>query len=68
MLGLNGTSAGDLEKPRYFMQWITATNRHGEILIMGWCIRDEDTPNCVRVFEHEDEKVCRKMLKILNEE
>ena len=49
---------------RYFVQWITATNRHGEIVVLGWCVRDEDWNT---MFKHEDETVCRKVCEMLNE-
>lgn len=52
---------------RYFVQWITATNRHGEIIIVGWCVRDNKELKWKTVFKHESEDVCRKLAKILNE-
>jgi len=71
MLGLNGTSAGDFKKPRYFLQWVTkhdlSKSGIAQLQVVGWCIRDQRTPNWSTVFEHEDEEVCRKMLKVLNE-
>lgn len=72
MLGMNGTSAGDFNrKPRYFIQWVTQHDPSkggcAQIRVVGWCIRDQHTSLWDRVFEHKDEEVCRKMLKILNE-
>lgn len=52
-------------RARYFVQWITATNQHGEIIIVGWCVRDK--LKWKTVFKHEREDVCRKLAKILNE-
>jgi hypothetical protein len=70
--GFNGTSATDIPKPRrYFLQWVTEHNMKesgaAQIRILGWCIRDQHSPNWDTVFEHEDRQVCEKMLVILNE-
>jgi hypothetical protein len=71
--GLNGTSASDLTtlKHRYFLQWVTEHNTKksgaAQITVVGWCIRDQHSPNWDTVFEHEDRQVCEKMLVILNE-
>ena len=55
-------------RAKYFVQWITATNRHGELIIMGWCVRDTDDTQWATLFQHEDEAVCRKVCEMLNEE
>ena len=52
---------------RYFVQWVTAINRRGEIIVMGWCVRDKSDSQWKTVFKHESEDVCRKLAKILNE-
>ena len=54
-------------RERYIVQWITATNRHGELIIMGWCVRDTDDTQWATLFQHEDETVCRKVCEMLNE-
>ena len=54
-------------RERYIVQWITATNRHGELIIMGWCVRDTDDTQWATLFQHEDEAVCRKVCGMLNE-
>lgn len=54
-------------RERYIVQWITATNRHGELIIMGWCVRDTDDTQWATLFQHEDEAVCRKVCDMLNE-
>lgn len=61
----NGTSAQG--RHRYWVQWVTATNRHGEILIMGYCVRDMDTFNGDVVFRHDSKLVCEKIAGLLNE-
>jgi hypothetical protein len=58
----------DQARERYIVQWITATNRHGELIIMGWCVRDTDDTQWATLFQHEDEAVCRKVCEMLNEE
>ena len=55
-------------RARYIVQWITATNRHGELIIMGWCVRDTEDTQWATLFQHEDEAVCRKVCEMLNEE
>lgn len=52
---------------RYIVQWVTATNRHGELIIMGYCVRDTDDTQWATLFQHEDETVCRKVCEMLNE-
>jgi hypothetical protein len=52
---------------RYFVQWVTATNRRGEIIVMGYCVRDQHDPQWKTVFQHKDETVCRKVCEMLNE-
>ena len=52
---------------RYIVQWVTVTNRHGEIIIVGWCVRDRGTTCWNTVFKHESQEVCEKLAKILNE-
>lgn len=54
-------------KDRYFAQWVTVTNRRGEIIVVGWCVRDTADSHWKTVFKHESEDVCRKLAKILNE-
>ena len=53
---------------RYIVQWRTATNRHGELIIMGYCVRDKESFGWSTLFQHEDEAVCRKVCDMLNEE
>lgn len=70
--GLNGISATDIPKPRrYFLQWVTEHNMRksgaAQLTVVGWCIRDQHSPNWDTVFEHADRQVCEKMLVILNE-
>ena len=55
-------------RERYIVQWVTATNRHGELIIMGWCVRDTDDTQWATLFHHKDETVCRKVRDMLNEE
>ena len=55
-------------RERYIVQWITATNRHGELIIMGYCVRDTDDTQWATLFRHKDETVCRKVCDMLNEE
>ena len=45
----------------------TATNRHNEIIVLGWCVRDTDDTQWATLFQHEDETVCRKVCEMLNE-
>ena len=52
---------------RYIVQWVTATNRHNEIIVLGWCVRDTDDTQWATLFQHEDETVCRKVCEMLNE-
>jgi len=52
---------------RYFVQWMTATNRHGELIIMGYCVRDRETIEWTSVFKHESKEVCQKIADMLNE-
>jgi hypothetical protein len=49
----------------YFVQWITATNRHNEIVLLGWCVKEAKTWNTM--FKHEDKAVCMKVCEMLNE-
>jgi hypothetical protein len=49
----------------YFVQWITAINRHGEIIILGWCVREAKTWKTL--FNNENKEVCEKLASILNE-
>jgi hypothetical protein len=63
----NGTRARAQGGHRYWVQWITVTNRHGEILITGYCVRDMDTFNGDTVFKHESKIVCEKIAGLLNE-
>jgi len=51
-------------RAKYFVQWITATNRHGEIVVLGWCVRDEDWNT---LFKNESKEVCQKVCEMLNE-
>lgn len=52
---------------RYIVQWVTVTNRRGEIIVVGWCVRDRGTSCWNTVFKHESQEVCEKLAKILNE-
>ena len=59
MIGLNGTSAGDIKKfPHYWLH----TTPEGE-----WGIRDSHTWSWDFVFVHADREVCEKVLQLLNE-
>ena len=67
----NGTSASDYKSPRYFLQWVTEHNMResgaAQLQILGWCIRDQHTPEWSTVFQHTNKEVCEKLLIILNE-
>jgi hypothetical protein len=52
---------------RYIVQWVTATNRYGKLVVMGYCVRDRGTSCWNTVFRHESADVCEKLAKILNE-
>jgi hypothetical protein len=52
---------------RYFVQWITATNRYGRLVVMGYCVRDKGDSHWATVFKHEDKVVCQKVADMLNE-
>ena len=65
-MAFNGTRAEDLIPPRHIVQWVIDFN-DGDIKILGFCIRDRDTPEWTTVFEHESEEVCRKLANVLNE-
>jgi len=70
VIGMTRTTYEELRKAskdRYFVQWVTATNRRGEIIVMGWCVRDQHDPQWKTVFQHKDETVCRKVCDMLNE-
>jgi hypothetical protein len=47
---------------RYFVQWVTTIDP-----LHGYCIRDNQHFEWKIVFQHEDESVCKKVCKILNE-
>ena len=68
-MGLNGMTASDFR--RYFVQWVTEHNPKvggaASIKVIGWCVRDKQTPNWTTVFEHTDREVCEKIRNILNE-
>jgi hypothetical protein len=49
----------------YFVQWITATNQHHEIVVLGWCVKEAKTWQTM--FKHEDRTVCMKVCEMLNE-
>jgi hypothetical protein len=69
-VNITKTTYGELRKAsgaRYFVQWVTVTNRHGEIIIVGWCVRDTADSHWKTVFKNEDETVCRKVCGMLNE-
>lgn len=72
MLGMNGMTASDFRRrPRYFVQWITEHDKTksgaAQIVVLGYCIRDQQSPNWDTVFEHADKVVCEKVAQILNE-
>lgn len=71
MLGMNGMSASDFRRYRYFVQWVTEHDKTksgaAQIQILGYCVRDTGTPNWDTVFEHADKEVCKKVAQILNE-
>jgi hypothetical protein len=50
-------------RAKYFVQWITATNRHNEIVVLGYCVRS----NKETLFKHKDKAVCEKVRDMLNE-
>ena len=65
-------SASDFKsRPRYFLQWVTGHNMResgaAQIQVLGWCIRDQNSPEWSVVFEHADKVVCEKVAQILNE-
>lgn len=49
----------------YFVQWITATNRHNEIIVLGWCVKEAKTWKTM--FKNESKEVCEKVREMLNE-
>jgi len=53
---------------RYIVQCVTATNRYGNLVLMGYCLRDRSTSCWDTVFEHKDRVVCQKIADMLNEE
>lgn len=70
-MSITTTNYKDLRKgleARYFVQWITVTNRHGELIITGYCVRDRETIEWTTVFKHESKEVCQKIADMLNEE
>jgi hypothetical protein len=71
-MAFNGTTAEDFRKrPRYFVQWVTEHDKTksgaAQIVVLGYCIRDQQSPNWDTVFEHADKEVCEKLANILNE-
>jgi hypothetical protein len=50
-------------RAKYWVQWITATNRHNEIVVLGHCVRS----NKETLFQHESKEVCQKVCEMLNE-
>lgn len=52
---------------RYWVQWVTATNRDSEMVVLGYCVRDMDTFNGDTVFRHDSKIVCEKIAGLLNE-
>ena len=52
---------------RYWVQWVTATNRDSEMVVLGYCVRDMDKFDKNIVFEHESKIVCEKIAGLLNE-
>lgn len=52
---------------RYWVQWVTATNRDKEMVVLGYCVRDMDKFDKNIVFEHESKIVCDKIAGLLNE-
>ena len=68
MLGMNGTTARNLKKPRYLMQWVTTMDSEtGHLLVVGYCVRDMNSFSGNIVFEHADKEVCEKVLKMILE-
>ena len=61
----NGTNTRRSE--RYWVQWVTATNRDKEMVVLGYCVRDMDKFDKNIVFEHESKIVCEKIAGLLNE-
>jgi hypothetical protein len=53
---------------RYIVQWITATNRYGRLVVMGYCVRDKGSSQWPTLFRHESADVCEKVADMLNEE
>ena len=62
--GSNGANTKRLH--RYFVQWVTKFD-DGQLEVVGYCVRDNFDPQWKTVFQHEDEGVCKKICKILNE-
>ena len=56
-----------VKKERYWVQWVTATNRYGEMSILGYCVSDMKKFDKNIVFEHHSKIVCEKVAKLLNE-
>jgi len=55
---------------RYFVQWVTtidSLHNDAKLKVVGYCIRDNQHFEWKIVFQHEDESVCKKVCKILNE-
>jgi hypothetical protein len=66
MLGLNGTSAGDIRKlPRYYLHYEYINAPFVEA--PRWSIRDSHTRDWDIVFVHTDKEVCEKVLRLFNE-
>jgi hypothetical protein len=64
MLGLNGTSAGDIRKlPRYYLHYEYSPRDE----LCHWGIRDSHTWDWDFVFIHTDREVCEKVLRLFNE-
>ena len=49
-------------RAKYFVQGITAT-KEGELIILGWCVRN----NKKTLFKNESKEVCQKVCEMLNE-
>jgi hypothetical protein len=49
------------------VQWVTRHWPAGQLEVVGYCIRDNQHFEWKIVFQHEDESVCKKVCKILNE-
>jgi len=51
---------------RYFTRWMTATNRHGELVLMGWEVCDRRKFDNISMGKYETKDTAEAMCKLLN--